>query len=61
MAPQGRPLTTIGVATVSLLAAGTTPVASAFTLECQSSVAQEVKVRFARLTAIQVQTLTAAS
>lgn len=50
-----------GVATISLLAAGTTPFVSAFMLECQSSVAKGVKVKFARLTAVQVQTLTDAS
>ncbi len=50
-----------GVATISLLAAGTTPFTSAFVLECQSSLAKEVKVKFARLAAIQVQTLTDAS
>jgi hypothetical protein len=47
-----------GVTTISLLAAGTTPFTSAFTLECQSSVAKGLKVKFARLTAVQVQTLT---
>ncbi len=46
-----------GSGTISLIAAGQTP----FTFECDDFGTKEVKVKFARIAAIQVQTLTAAS
>src|SRR5664280_2276064 len=46
-----------GSATLSLVSAATIPFASVFTFECNASPTAGVKVAFARLAAIQVQTL----
>jgi hypothetical protein len=48
-----------GAATLSLMTAGATPFTSIFTLECNDFGTAGIKVAFARIAAIQVQTLTA--
>jgi hypothetical protein len=47
-----------GTATLSLMTAGTAPLGSIITLECNDFGTSAVKVSFARLAAIQLQTLT---